>query len=52
MFVENVFNNERGVKNDDEACPGCGCEPGDGVTEDCDDPAGCGFWKEQQEQEV
>lgn len=26
-----------------EACPGCGCMPGDGVTEGCDDPIGCGY---------
>ncbi|MCP4203739.1 MAG: hypothetical protein GY769_17615 [bacterium] len=31
-------------KDDDpEACPGCGCKPGDGKTEGCDDPDGCGF---------
>lgn len=26
------------------ACPGCGCEPGDGYTDGCDDPAGCGYF--------
>ncbi len=30
---------------DDEACPGCGCCPGDGVTDDCEDPLGCGWAK-------
>jgi hypothetical protein len=28
----------------DEACPTCGCEPGDGVTKGCKDPDGCGYW--------
>jgi len=28
-----------------EACPGCGCLPGDGISADCDHPEGCGFWK-------
>lgn len=26
-----------------EACPGCGCMPGDGRTPGCTDPLGCGF---------
>ena len=26
-----------------DACPGCGCVPGDGRTEGCTDPEGCGF---------
>lgn len=30
-----------------EACPGCGCRPGDGITEKCNHPAGCGYWKEE-----
>jgi len=25
-----------------EACPGCGSMPGDGITDGCDDPLGCG----------
>ncbi len=25
-----------------DACPGCGCRPGAGVTEGCNDPGGCG----------
>jgi hypothetical protein len=29
---------------DVEACPGCGCIPGDGVTTGCTHPAGCGFY--------
>ena len=24
------------------SCPGCGCEPGDGRTPDCQHPIGCG----------
>ena len=24
------------------ACPGCGCKPGDGITESCNHPDGCG----------
>lgn len=31
--------------DDVETCPGCGCRPGDGLTVDCDDPNGCGFWR-------
>ena len=27
---------------DAEACPGCGCQPGDGVTASCNHPDGCG----------
>lgn len=26
-----------------EACPGCGCVPGDGVTLGCGHPDGCGY---------
>lgn len=29
-----------------ERCPGCGCEPGDGLTEGCAHPEGCGFFRE------
>jgi hypothetical protein len=31
--------------DDPEACPGCGCKPGDGATEGCDDPVGCGYFR-------
>jgi hypothetical protein len=31
---------------DDERCPGCGCQPGDGYTIGCFDPRGCGFYLE------
>jgi hypothetical protein len=30
---------------DPEACPGCGCKPGEGVNPKCDDSDGCGYWK-------
>lgn len=29
----------------DEACPGCGCKPGDGLTDGCFHPVGCGYFK-------
>ena len=29
-------------EDDEEACPGCGCVPGGGVTAGCTHPAGCG----------
>lgn len=29
-----------------EACPSCGRGPGDGYGADCDDPQGCGYWKD------
>lgn len=27
-----------------DACPGCGCRPGDGRTEGCSHELGCGYW--------
>jgi hypothetical protein len=33
--------------SDLDACPGCGCLPGDGVSPECDDPLGCGYWREE-----
>lgn len=33
---------------DEDACPGCGCVPGDGITEECNDPLGCGEAKKQR----
>jgi hypothetical protein len=30
-----------------EQCPGCGCLPGDGVTEGCTHPDGCGAFSER-----
>lgn len=34
-----------GAPADPEACPGCNCKPGDGVTEGCSHPDGCGYFK-------
>ena len=28
-----------------DVCPGCGCEPGDGITESCNDEDGCAYSK-------
>ncbi len=39
-------DNDDDNDDDDEACPGCGCTPGDGVTSGCNHPDGCGFAKE------
>jgi len=33
---------------DPEACPGCQCKPGDGLTEGCEHPKGCGFARNYQ----
>ena len=30
----------------EESCPGCGRGPGDGYGTDCEDPQGCGYWKD------
>ncbi len=27
----------------EESCPGCGCKPGDGIIDGCDDEDGCGY---------
>jgi hypothetical protein len=35
----------------DEACPTCGCEPGDGLTDGCDDPDGCGYYRAMRDGE-
>ena len=31
---------------DNESCPGCGRMPGEGYGEACEDPIGCGYWKD------
>jgi len=36
----------------DIACPGCKCMPGDGRTEGCKDPDGCGYGLELTEAEL
>jgi hypothetical protein len=35
--------------NTPDACPGCGCQPGDGLTGGCTHPDGCGYWRRVQE---
>lgn len=35
----------------EEACPGCGCLPGDGLTEGCEDELGCGYWRREHAKE-
>jgi len=37
------------TERDSEACPGCGSMPGDGITNDCDDPMGCGHNRMNQD---
>lgn len=34
----------------EDACPGCGARPGDGVNPDCDDPMGCGYYKSLEDE--
>lgn len=36
----------------DDACPGCGSMPGDGITYGCDDPAGCGVNRANQDASI
>lgn len=36
---------EPAAETDPEACPGCGCKPGDGYTAGCNHSEGCGFYK-------
>lgn len=33
-----------------DACPGCECVPGEGVSANCNDPDGCGYWKDLEKQ--
>jgi len=37
---------------DEDACPGCGCKPGDGITDTCDHPDGCGYFKALADEEA
>ena len=32
------------LQEEQDACPGCKCLPGDGRTPGCVDPDGCGYW--------
>lgn len=38
-----AWSQNEGEDDDDYACPGCGCLPGEGRTKGCDHPDGCGF---------
>ena len=38
-----------GNKTTDDRCPGCGCEPGDGLTANCYHPDGCGYYREEEQ---
>lgn len=38
MYKPTVFDKS-------QSCPGCGCNPGEGLTEGCTDPNGCGHWR-------
>lgn len=33
-------------EDDVEVCPGCGIRVGFGINDECDDPMGCGYWKD------
>jgi hypothetical protein len=33
------------LRRQQEECPGCGCMPGEGITESCNDSDGCGYWR-------
>jgi len=37
---------EREEHEDDDSCPSCGRQPGEGYGDTCDDPGGCGYWKD------
>lgn len=44
LIFEAYMNGDETKKpTDNQACPGCGCMPGDGITQDCNDPNGCGY---------
>ena len=47
--VESTPSYLREPEEDPEACPGCGCRPGDGRTEGCHHPDGCGFWEKEED---
>jgi hypothetical protein len=40
------------IVNNSEACPGCGCMPGDDITDTCDHPDGCGYYREYLREEA
>lgn len=39
------FADDESHEDEDESCPTCGAVPGQGLTPDCDDPNGCGYWR-------
>lgn len=38
-----ILSDTEGQEQSADACPGCGCLPGDGLTPGCDHPDGCGY---------
>lgn len=49
LIAEGWFDDDDDVDDTEaENCPGCGCGPGDGHTETCFHPAGCGFFKDAE----
>lgn len=50
-FDRGLFLAECGIPQPkSEACPGCGCEPGDGLTDGCTDVGGCGTNRQREEE--
>ncbi len=47
-----AFGQAEAAEPPNDACPGCGCEPGDGITESCDAEDGCGFHKAERDRTV
>jgi hypothetical protein len=44
-YLRDVSNwHERNARIERNECPGCGCNPGDGITADCSDMEGCGYY--------
>lgn len=50
LASRHLFEGRDLTKTSDEdcACPGCGCLPGEGITESCNHEEGCGFHKIQR----
>lgn len=46
--VVSVGFDEPVLEEDDEQCPTCAAKPGDGLTDGCNDPDGCGYWRAQR----
>lgn len=46
----NVVDDQPRPAADADACPGCGCQPGDGVTVGCSHPDGCGAFADQKKE--